>query len=284
MGDLASFSVINQRVNKILHEENIDSPGLAFSVLFLRTFFKLNDDEIEEAITDGPMDGEVDAIYISNRIIHILTFKYTKNFDQTRKNYPESELDQFILTIDHIISGSLDQKTVNEAVWDKYQEIVNLSSSGKIEFKLYVVSNKQPPVEHAKRKLENTIDKYRIVEKPEYLNQEKIVNKILENKIEQVDGQISFIDRQHFEKSNGNIRTIIGAVAATDIVKLVIDPNNPEEINEHVFNENVRIYKPTHRVNKAIINSAIEADNYQFFYLNNGITILCEIVYTSFLI
>jgi hypothetical protein len=276
MSNLTSFSVINEKVEKIFQEEATENKGLAFVRLCLRTLLRLNDDEIEETITDGPMDGEVDAIYVLNRVVHLMTFKYTDRFELSKKNYPESELDQFILTVDSIIGGYLDNRTINNAVWEKYQEIVNLSSSGRIEFKIYVISNKLHPVEHAKRKLENSIDKYRIVDKPLYFDQEDIVAKILENKTEQVDGQIRFIDRHHFEKSDGNIKTVIGAVAATDIIGLITDPNNSDKINEQVFNENVRGYKATHRVNKDIIDSASEANNYRFFYLNNGITILCD--------
>jgi hypothetical protein len=47
-------------------------------------------------------------------------------------------------------------------------------------------------------------------------------------------------------------------------------------INENIFNENVRLYRAKHRVNTGIIESALDNANYQFFYLNNGITILCE--------
>ncbi|MHC1782283.1 MAG: AIPR family protein [Anaerolineaceae bacterium] len=283
MSNVASFSVINQKVEKIFSEESLENKGMAFIYLCLRTLFKLNDDEIEEAITDGPMDGEVDAIYISNRMIHIMTFKYTDNFVISKRNYPESELDQFTLTVDSIINGTLDERTINNAIWEKYKEITNLSSSGKIEIKVYVISNKEYPTEPARSKLENIINKYRIIEKPLYFDQEDIVTKIIENKSEKVNGEFHFIEKQHFEKSTGNIRTIIGAMAATDLINLIEDKNDTSQINEQVFNENVRVYKPEHRVNKAIIESATDEHNYQFFYLNNGITILCDKVeYTPF--
>ena len=93
MSNLASFSVINYQVEKIFKEEGSQSKGIAFANLCLKTLFKLTDEEVEEAVTDGPMDGEVDAIYICDRIVHILTFKYTDRFDLTKKNYPETDLD-----------------------------------------------------------------------------------------------------------------------------------------------------------------------------------------------
>ncbi|HKB44388.1 MAG TPA: hypothetical protein VKC90_08355, partial [Chitinophagaceae bacterium] len=103
MSNLASFSVLKERVDKIHSEETTENKGQAFMRLALSAILKLNDDEIEESITDGPMDGEVDAIYIEEKTIHLLTFKYTDTFDNTKKNYPEVELDQFILTTDLII-------------------------------------------------------------------------------------------------------------------------------------------------------------------------------------
>ncbi|MCK0158856.1 AIPR family protein [Cellulophaga sp. F20128] len=274
MSNLASFSVINQKVEKIFTEESTANKGTAFTYLCLRTLFKLTDEELEETITDGSMDGEIDAIYISDRTIHLLTFKYTDRFELSQKNYPGTDLDQFILTTDLIISGNLDEQTINGAVWEKYQEIRNLASSGKIEFKIHVISNKLHPVDSSKLKLKNAVEKYRIVDEPIYLDQEDLVTIILADKSKQIDGQIRFIDKQHFEKSDGNIKSIIGSVAATDLIDLI--KLNDKEINEEAFNENVRVYKPKHRVNKAIIESASDENNFQFFYLNNGITILCE--------
>ena len=123
MSNLASFSLINQKVEKAFSEENTANKGIAFTYVCLRTLFKLTDEELEETITDGPMDGEVDAIYIYDRVVHLLTFKYTDKFELSQKNYPETDLDQFILTTDLIISGNLDEKAVNGAIWEKYQEI-----------------------------------------------------------------------------------------------------------------------------------------------------------------
>jgi hypothetical protein len=75
MSNLSSFGVLNERVNKIFIEEEYETKGQAFMKFALETILKLNDDEIEESLTDGPLDGEIDAIYIFKRDIHILTFK-----------------------------------------------------------------------------------------------------------------------------------------------------------------------------------------------------------------
>lgn len=276
MANTATFSVLNAKVQKIFSDENVETLGMAFEILCLRTLFKLNDEEIEEALTDNGHDGEVDAIYISERVVHLMTFKYTDDPDQTIKNYPGTEIDQFAQTVDAIIGRTLDRRTINTAVWDKYEEIKTLITTGKVEYKIYVVSNKLPPVSSSKVKLSNIIDEYQIIEKPIYLTQDDLVAKILENRTEKISGSLHFIHRQYFEKSEGNLKTVIGAISANDLIALIKDPHNNAMINEHAFNENVRRYKPKHRVNLSMIETATGIENYQFFYLNNGITILCK--------
>lgn len=105
---------------------------------------------------------------------------------------------------------------------------------------------------------------------------EDIVTYFIDNQTEKIDGTLHFIDDQHFEKSHGPIRSIIGAVSVEDIIGLITDKNDPTKINANVFNQNVRTYRKNHRINKAIKESALSNDNYEFFYLNNGITIICE--------
>lgn len=273
MANLSSFSLINAKVSSIYDGESLENKGTAFMYFFMRMFFKLNDSELSEAITDGSDDGEIDAIYIDDNQVNILTFKYTDNFEYSKRNYPGSEIDQFAGTVNRFISGELTRGTINEAVWEKYIEVKELSKTKSINFCLYVVSNKEQPTKKPKKILEDVVDKFRTA-KAFYFDQDEIVNRLIEKKRAVLDGSLTFINNQHFEKSDGALKTVVGVIAADELIKLIIDDN--EKLNENAFNENVRVYKPNHRVNKSIIDSAMQEDNYQFFYLNNGITILCN--------
>jgi hypothetical protein len=275
MPNLSSFSVLNQKVKKYKNDYDLDTDTEAFTRLILKTVLRLNDDEVEEAITEGGMDGGMDAIHIEGRNVHFFNTKYTTDFDKTKNNFPEAEIDKIIVTTESIYGGSLKQETVNAAIWEKYQEIRHLFEEGPLHFKIYLVSNKLKPVEHAKNKLENALLKYRFIDFY-YFDQEDIVTEIIERRVKKIDGALTFIDKMHFEKSDGPIKTVIGAVAAKDIIKLITDSNDPHKIDEDIFNQNIRLYKPLHRINQAIIRSALSDDNFQFFYLNNGITLLCE--------
>lgn len=276
MSNLSSFSLLNSKVSKIKDEENLQTAGIAFMKLCLATMLKLNEDELEEALTDGPYDGEIDAIHIENNTVHIFSFKYTDQFELSKKNYPGSELEQFALHLDMFIGGNLIKKSINTAVWEKYEIVKSLAQKKRVEFKIYLVSNKLEPVESSKNILNQVIDKFKGVEKPIYVNQENLVTFLLNEKTIKINGKFNFIDKQYFEKSDGNIRTVIGVISGVDLINLIKDDIDDSLIKEEIFNENVRVYKAKHRINKEIIETAKSNSNYEFFYLNNGVTILCE--------
>jgi hypothetical protein len=264
MTNLSSFALLKQKVNKIKEDLLLENDTEAFTRLVLQSILRLNDDEVEESITEGGMDGGLDAIHIEGRNVHFFNTKFTNDFEKTKSNFPEMEINKIIVTIESIYGGSLRQDSVNSAIWDKYQEIRNLFDEGLLHFKIYLVSNKEKPVGYAKNKLENTLAKYRFIDFY-YYDQEDVVSTIIERKIKKVDGSLTFIDRMHFEKSEGPIRTVIGVVAARDILTLITDETDPQKINEDIFNQNIRLYKPGHRINQAIIRSSLSEDNYQFF-------------------
>jgi len=275
MPNLSTFSMLHEKVKKYKVINDLDTFSIAFIGLSLETILHLNSDEIEDAITDGSMDGGIDAIYISDRMVHIFTFKYTEDFEKTRKNFPENDLDKLLVTIQSIYNRQLIKADVNEILWDKVNDIWTLFESGVLDFRYYICSNKLKPVEHARRKFEQALKPFRFVDFI-YLDQEDLVNKILEHKYRKVNGQLSFIDKQYFERSDGNIKGIVATVAADNLIKLVTDPDNKDQINEDVFNDNVRVYKKNNRINESIVETALSEENYQFWYLNNGITIVCE--------
>lgn len=275
MTNLSTFSMLHQRVTKYRSDYGLDTASAAFNWLALETILHLNSDEIDDSITDGSMDGGIDAIFISDRTVHIFTFKYTENFEKTRSNFPDTDLDKLLVTMQSIYGRTLARDSVNELLWEKVNEIWSLFSQGVLNFRYYVCSNKARPVEHARKKFENALKEFRFVEFY-YLDQEDLANKILEHKYRKVKGTITFIDKQYFERSDGNVKGIVGTIAADDLVALVADPNNPEQINEDAFNDNVRVYKKGNRINERIVETALSEDNYQFWYLNNGITIVCD--------
>jgi hypothetical protein len=281
MPNLVTFSTINEKTKKYRSDYGLDDMGTAFEWLCLEAILNLNEDEIEDAITDGQLDGGIDAIHITGRDVHIFNFKYTELFKNSKKNFPANEIDKILVTMAGIYIKSLKKGDVNDLVWEKVEEIWDLFEKGTPNFKYYLCSNKEKLDESVRKKFERNLDKYKYVEY-HYYDQDDIVSRILEKKYRKVNGEINFVDLQYFDRSDGPLKGIVATVAATDLVKLVQDPNDPTKVIEDVFNENVRVYlRLKNRINQGIYDTALSDQNYEFWYLNNGITIVCdECVYT----
>lgn len=276
MFNLTTFSTLDMKVKKYKEDYSLDDLSNSFEWLALETILNLNEDEIVDAITDGPMDGGIDALHIIDRDIHVFNFKYAETFERSNNDFPENEIDKVLTTMERIYRKSIIKADINDLLWEKISEIWDLFEQGPPNFKYYLCSNKHKPVAHAIRKFESNLNKYRHVEYY-YYDQEDIVSKILEKKYRKIDGEIHFVDTQYFDRSDGPLKGIVATVAATELINIIIDPDDPNKIIEDVFNDNVRVFlKLKNRINQGIYDTALSDENFTFWYLNNGITILCD--------
>lgn len=85
MATLQDFSLIQTYVNKYQKDYNLSAPEKAFPFSCLELILSLQQDEIEESITEGGMDRGIDALYIdtsdSPATVHIFNLKYTSKFE-----------------------------------------------------------------------------------------------------------------------------------------------------------------------------------------------------------
>ena len=200
----------------------------------------LNDDEIVEAIVDDGMDGGIDAIHLTDTDVHIVTYTYTESFDKTHSNFPQNKLDNLVVTVQKIMTRSLSGDDVNPALWEKVQAIWGLLNEGVPDFHFHVCSNKEHPTDAAKRRFEESLKPFRFVSF-HYMSLEDVVSVVLERRHRRVDGEITFIDRSYFPKADGPLKATVAAVAATNLISLIKDPEDDKRINEDIFNDNVRV-------------------------------------------
>jgi AIPR protein len=275
MANLPSFSLLKERVLKTQSDYELDDVGLAFDYLMLEALLGLNQDEIEDAITDGSMDGGIDAVQIIGRDVHIFNNKYATDFEHTRRQFPEGETAKILATLDGIFGKHIHASDVNEVLWEKISQIWDAFDRGPLRFKIHLCSNKQKLDAAAQQRFERALAKHRVVD-VDYYDQEDVVSKILERKYKKVDGKITFVEKQYFDRSDGPLKGVVATISAIDLIELIKNPENEETTLDDAFNENVRVYQKSNKINKRIRATAISDTNYEFWYLNNGITIVCE--------
>jgi hypothetical protein len=140
MHSLQDFSLIHTHVQKYMNDFNLGTPSSAFSYFALNLILGLQDDEIEDAITDnyllketgktGGHDRGVDALYIDYEDvdgkpkINFFNFKYTDKFAKTKNNFPSNEIDKIVGFINDLMTQEESVKTtVNPILYGRIKEI-----------------------------------------------------------------------------------------------------------------------------------------------------------------
>lgn len=303
---LQDFSLVKTHVDLLVDTYGIGKPSLGFYYFTLDLILNLQVDEIEDSITDtsylqlisdqGGHDRGIDALYIdSNTIpntIHFINCKYTDNFNKTGNHFPASEIDKILGFLSALMQKDESLKNeINGILYSKVEEIWTLFQSQNPNFVIHICCNYYNGLEEGeKKRFEKEINKYSNFQ-IEYHLMPDFVLRLTQKDIKQVDARIKGIDKNFFEKSDGDIRALIVDVDARDLIRIVLDDENIRnavdlddyenikdfKVLEDAFEDNVRIYlKLRTKINRNIKETSLSEENYRFFYYNNGITMTCD--------
>ena len=302
---LQDFSLLMTNVDKISKEKNIDKPS-AFMQLSLDLLLDLQDDEIDDAITDNnylkirnKMSGHdrgIDAIYIDETqaptIINIFNFKFTEKFEKIESNFPSNEIDKIISFLDDVLKQDEKIKeNVNTLLFEKIKEIWTIYQTQIPVIRIHICSNLNNVFEsNEKERFERDLKNFSNITY-QYTTIKDLVKYLTKKNRMEINGKIKMIDLNYFEKSDGDVRALIGNVDVKDLIRIVLNDEairtSPElddykkmlnfSIENNVFEDNVRIYlKQRSRINRNIKETALSDENFRFFYFNNGITLTCS--------
>jgi hypothetical protein len=308
MFSIADYSLISVTVRRYGKDYGIKEDSIAFYFFILDLLLNLSDDEARDAITDNFFlknysnspghDRGIDAIYIDNEsghtTIHFFNFKYAIDYENTKSFLNSNEIDKIEGFLNNLmIQDQSFKKEINPMLRSKVEEIWEIFNTGneipKVIF--HILTNYQNSFEVSEKiRFEKCIKKHTNFE-PDYVLADKIVDLITKRNREQINAKIRTSNTLLFEKTDGNIRALIANFDAIEILRIITDDesmrNNPnfsdyellktKDIDENAFEDNVRMYlKKTSRINTNIYDSALNDDNYKFFYYNNGITLTCD--------
>ena len=303
---LQDFALIRSCLDKVRQDYDIKDVSNAFQVFALGLIQNLQDDEIIDSITDtyflksignpSGHDRGIDAVYIEEEgtqaTINLFNFKYSDKFENTKKNFPASEIDKILSFINSIMNKDQAlKKEVNILLYQKVEEIWNLFESQNPKFHIHICGNLYKSFEKIeKERFEREINKHSNFTIT-YSLMPDLVNRITKKGKIVVNAKIKAIDKNYFNKSDGDIKALIVDFDARDLIRIVLDNeeirNKPNidnynvlkdySILEDAFEDNVRMYfKQRSAVNRNIKNTALSDDASRFFYFNNGITLTCD--------
>lgn len=282
MPTLIDWNALQHKLKSYIRQyESCTSMSRALGCIVLDYVLDLTPEEIEDAITDGPRDRGIDAVFVDERsgsnVVHLFQFKYVGTFAKAKNNFPSQEIDKMLSFCSEVLDQNQDlQHSCNPILWGKVQEIWAALERPSPTFEVHFCGNMQelPPTE--KTRAEMALEKYKSFTVRHH-TLDSIVSLFLQRKEPKLDAEVRAVDKNYFERTDGNIRGLIATIEAMELIKLIQDPDDHKNIRLAVFNDNVRVYLTRkNRINRKIIASALSDTNSEFWYLNNGITMTCE--------
>ena len=295
------FNLVKERINELMEQKSI-SNGVALDFFACQTLFDLDIDEAETYITDSDYikergcnhdDRGIDILFleqdagVDELVVNIVSCKFKENFDVAASfNFPTTELSKIESALKDLTedpSGSIE--TFNIKQRPLIEEIsLRYNNSEYGSFKVYLCSNGATKINQ--KRFQSIQTKFPDVKFTLIGCDDLIIKHTLKNK-PKINSKIIIQKSEKFDVSRG----FISQINASELLRLFSKNNDFREktefelselendlINEAALRDNVRKFKgATNPINKNIINTAKtedECDN--FFYYNNGVTILCD--------
>ncbi|RSY88829.1 hypothetical protein DAH66_05125 [Sphingomonas koreensis] len=281
MATLLDWGNVDASARQIHDSLALESRSEAFTFLVLSTVLRIDFDEARACITDGPDDRGIDAVYLDERfgrrVIHLFQIKHHGEFKRAKRNFPSSEIDKII----SFITDCFEQTdgflgTCNQLLAQKVVDIWDFVRAGTCEVEVHLCSNGEKLVCDQHARMLAALNRFKFVSLYE-ADLDSLSDAISHKQANNRELSLRVVEEQVFERTDGNVRAVIGTLRADEFIEAFTDTRNPLQLDPLLFEENVRVYLGEQNdINRRIYDTAVSPEAGMFWYYNNGITIVCE--------
>lgn len=279
-----SASIIDQRLvsvskdirQKASEELRITDEGrlksLAFVYLCVKTILDLDGDDVFDCLTEGGGDFGVDAIHISEEYdgeftVSLFQAKYKNNLEGN-SNFPEEGIKSLINAINYLFNPAAKLEHINQRLLVKVEEARSLIRDGYIpQVRTIACNNGRKWNLSAQEAIDRTEFGDQVTW--EYVNHERLVKILQASKPVKDTLQLSgkaIVEDMEFS------RVLLGRISVTEIATLI------ERHGERLLERNIRRYLGLqgNRVNEGIRHTLTSDEKNNFYFYNNGVTLICD--------
>ncbi|MBI5132171.1 MAG: AIPR family protein [Rhodopseudomonas palustris] len=269
----------------ITHSGQHNEPRtVRFQRLVLNKLLGVLGNEADQYITDGGDDCGVDCFFIDyneNRI-HLISTKTVEAYDKANKNFPGVEVSKLICFVKDLVNKSdLLPTRCNPLLRSKVTETWDAIDSGRVfDVCVHICSNQCNLIERDFRALKVGLSEVRATAYEHPLS--RFSDEVSKNwspptsKTLRFVGREQFEHQQHLQSEDTPIKSLLGSVRVADLCDF-LRSDQKGFVDESLFHANVRghlgIQNP---VNREIANTLRGNNRDFFFFLNNGITVVCD--------
>lgn len=279
-----NISIIDQRLvsvskdirQKASEELRITDEGrlksLAFVYLCVKTILDLDGDDVFDCLTEGGGDFGVDAIHISEEYdgeftVSLFQAKYKNNLEGN-SNFPEEGIKSLINAINYLFNPAAKLEHINQRLLVKVEEARSLIRDGYIPQVRIIACNNGLKWNLS---AQEAIDRAEFGDQVtwEYVNHERLVKILQASKPVKDTLQLSgkaIVEDMEFS------RVLLGRISVTEIATLI------ERHGERLLERNIRRYLGLqgNRVNEGIRHTLTSDEKNNFYFYNNGVTLICD--------
>lgn len=246
--------------------------SLAFVYLCVKTMLDLGVEEAFDCLTEGGGDFGVDAIHLSEEIdgefgVTLFQGKYDRSL-KGESNFGENAINAMIHAIRHIFDPSAELGAINERLKIKVEEARSLIRDGLIPRVRAIACNNGL---RWNQSAQEAIDQANLGEQVtwEYVNHDVLIH--IMQRIKPVDGTLRLTGKAVVEDMNYS-RVCIGRIPVTEIAELM------KVHGDRLLERNIRRYLGLqgNRVNEGIKETLISDSPSNFYFFNNGLTLVCS--------
>jgi hypothetical protein len=277
-------SIIDQRLESVINdirqksveelhireEEKIKS--LAFGYLCVRTILDLEDDQAFDCLTEGGGDFGVDAMHISEEhdgqfTVSLFQSKYNRTLEGN-SNFPEGGIEKLIKAIKYLFNPTAKLQHINQRLLAKVEEARSLIRDGYIPQIRVLACNNGLSWNTSAQELIN-LTGFGDQVTWEHINHERLIKILQASKpvkdFLQLTGKVIVEDLEFS-------RVLVGKISVAEIAALI------ERHGERLLERNIRRYLGLqgNRVNEAIRHTLTSNEKNNFYFYNNGITLICK--------
>jgi hypothetical protein len=246
--------------------------SLAFVYLCVKTTLDLDHDDTFDSLTEGSADFGVDAMHLTEEIdgefgVTLFQAKYKTNLEGT-SHFEANAINALINAIRHIFDPAAELGAINLRLKSRVEAARSLIRDGFIPRVRAIACNNGLKWNEA---AQTAILRAQLGEQVtwEHVNQDSLIN-ILQ-RIKPVNETLRLTGKAIVEDMNFS-RVCIGRVAVTEIAALM------KTHGERLLERNIRRYLGLHgnRVNEGIRQTLHSSDPANFYFFNNGLTLVCS--------
>lgn len=246
--------------------------SLAFVYLCVETMLDLDADEAFDCLTDGGGDFGVDALHITEEMdgefgVTLFQGKYKKNLEGN-SNFEQNSIEAMVNAIRHIFDPSADLGAINDRLRVKVEQARSLIRDGLIpRVRAIACNNGLKWNTDGQQSIDRAVLGDQVTW--EHVNHDVLIG-ILQS-IKPVDETLRLTGKAMVEDMNYS-RVCVGRMPVVEVAALM------KNYGEKLLERNIRRYLGLHgnRVNEGIRATLSSNTPENFYFFNNGITLVCD--------